>query len=52
MRFALFAFLFLGGALFLMTFVADWEMKLGDDKGIRKMSHSVVDARFVSERSP
>jgi hypothetical protein len=53
MKFAFFAFLvFLGGAIFLMSFVADRQAKLGDDRVARKMSHSVIDARFVSERSP
>jgi hypothetical protein len=50
MKFAFFAFLVFYG-IFLVTF-ADREMKLGEDKQIRKMSHSVVDARLVSERSP
>jgi hypothetical protein len=53
MKFAFFAFLvFLGGAIFLLSFVADRQAKLGDDRVARKMSHSVIDARFVSERSP
>jgi hypothetical protein len=53
MRFALFAFLvFLGGAIFLLSFVADREMKAGDDRVSRKMSRSVIDAKSVSERSP
>jgi hypothetical protein len=48
MRFAFFAFLvFLGGAIFLLTFVADRQAKLGDDRVARKMSHSVIDSRFV-----
>jgi hypothetical protein len=53
MRFAFFAFLvFLGGAIFLLSFIADRQAKLGDDRIVRKMAHSVIDARFVSERSP
>jgi hypothetical protein len=53
MKFAFFAFLvFLGGAIFLLSFVADRQAKLGDDRVARKMSHSIIDARFVSERSP
>src|SRR5260370_28295234 len=53
MKFAFFAFLvFLGGAIFLLSFVADRQAKLGDDRVVRKKSHSVIDARFVSERSP
>jgi hypothetical protein len=53
MRLAFFAFLvFLGGALFLLTFIVDREIKAGDDRVTRKMSRSVVDARVASERSP
>ncbi len=55
MKFAVFAFLvFLGGAIFLLSFIADRQTKLGDDRlyKIRKMSHSVVDVRLVSESSP
>ena len=53
MKFAFFAFLvFLGGLIFLPSFVADRQAKLGDDWVARKMSQSVIDARFVSERSP
>ena len=53
MKFAFFAFLvFLGGAIFLLSFVADRQAKLGDDRVARKMSLSVIDARFVSEHSP
>jgi hypothetical protein len=53
MRFAFFAFLvFLGGAIFLLSFIADRQAKLGDDRIVRKMSHSVIDARLVSEGSP
>jgi hypothetical protein len=52
MRFAFFAFLvFLGGAIFLLSFVADREMKAGDDRVARKMSRSVIDPKSVSERS-
>jgi hypothetical protein len=53
MKFAFFAFLvFLGSAIFLLSFVADRQAKLGDDRVARKMSHSVIDARLASERSP
>ena len=53
MKIALFAFLvFLGGAVFLLSFIADREMKAGDDRVVRKMSRSVIDPRTVSERSP
>ena len=38
---------FLGGAIFLLSFVADRQAKLGDDRVARKMSHSVIDSRFV-----
>jgi hypothetical protein len=52
-EFAFFAFLvFLGGAIFLLSFVADRQAKLGDDRVARKMSYSIIDARFVSESSP
>jgi hypothetical protein len=36
----------------MLSFIADRQAKLGDDRVVRKMSHSVIDARFVSERSP
>ena len=55
MKLAFFAFLvFLGGAMFLLSLIADRQTKLGDDRlyKIRKMSHSVVDIRLVSESSP
>ena len=53
MKFGFFAFLFfLGGVMFLLSFVADRQAKLSDDRVARKMSHSVIGARFVSERSP
>jgi hypothetical protein len=53
MKVALFAFLvFLGGAVFLLSFIADREMKAGDDRVARKMSRSVIDPKSVSERSP
>ena len=38
--------------IFLLSFIADRQAKLGDDRVARKMSDSVIDARFVSERSP
>ncbi len=45
---------FLGGAIFLLSFIADRQTKLGDDRlyKIRKMSHSVVDVRLVSRAAP
>jgi hypothetical protein len=53
MKIAFFAFLvFLGGVIFLLSFVADREMKAGDDRVARKMSRSVIDPKSVSERSP
>jgi hypothetical protein len=53
MKVALFAFLvFLGGAIFLVSFVADREIKAGDDRVARKMSRSVIDSKSISERSP
>ena len=53
MKFGFIAFLvFLGGVFFLLSFVADRQAKLGDDRVARKMSHSVIDARIASERSP
>ena len=54
MKVAIFAFLvFLGGTIFLLSsFVADREMKAGDDRVARKMSRSVIDPKSVSERSP
>ena len=53
MKIAFFAFLvFLGGVTFLLSFVADREMKAGDDRVARKMSRSVIDPKSVSERSP
>ena len=53
MKVALFAFMvFLWGAIFLLSFVADREMKAGDDSVARKISHSVIDPKSVSERSP
>jgi hypothetical protein len=55
MKIYLFAFLlFLGGAIFLLSFIADRQTKLGDDKlyRTRRLSHSVIDARYVSESNP
>jgi hypothetical protein len=53
MKLAFFAFLvFLGGGIFLLSFVADRQRQLGDDRVARKLSHSVIDARSVSESSP
>ena len=50
MRLTFLAFLVFYG-VFLITFAVR-EMKLGEDKQIRKLSYSVVDARLASERSP
>jgi hypothetical protein len=55
MKIYLFAFLlFLGGATFLLSFIADRQTKLGDDElyRTRRLSHSVIDARYVSESNP
>jgi hypothetical protein len=53
MKIAFFSFLvFLGSAIFLLSFVAHREMKAGDDRVARKMSRSVIDPKAVSERSP
>ena len=53
MKFGFIAFLvFLGGVFFLLSFVVDRQAKLGDDRVAREMSHSVIDARLASERSP
>jgi hypothetical protein len=53
MRFGGFAFLvFLGGAIFLLSFIADRQRQLGDDRVERKVSRSVIDAGSVPKGSP
>jgi hypothetical protein len=57
MKLPSFAFLvFVGGATFLMLFVGDWQMKLGEDRLSKTTPQSVLEAdpnlKLVSERSP
>jgi hypothetical protein len=58
MRFAFFVFLlFLGGAIFLVTFVADRQAKLDRERlSIMKAPRSVIEAdlswKFASDQSP
>ncbi len=49
MKIALFAFLaFLGGAIFLLSFIADRQRQLGDDRV--EISRSVIDAGSLKGR--
>jgi hypothetical protein len=57
MKLPSFAFLvFVGGAIFLVLFVGDWQMKLGEDRLSKTAPQSVLEAdpnlKLVSERSP
>jgi hypothetical protein len=57
MKLPSFAFLvFVGGAIFLVLFVGDWQMKLSEEGVSKTAPQSVLEAdpnlKLVSERSP
>ncbi len=57
MKMPSFAFLvFVGGAIFLVLFVGEWQLKLGEDGVSKIAAQSALEAdpnlKLVSERSP